>query len=437
MTSSLESLLDSDNPLPDDILDILLCQEESNFHDFKLTIDIKSEKEWLKLTKDFLSFANTNGGYIAYGIKNGTKEKIGLAQNVFDHLVDANNILQKINKHINPHIMSIPIKRIEDDKKFIVIHIPQSKNVTHLVEENGTYKESNGEEKIILHKGEIYIRRTGQSLVATHSDFEQLLLRRMIGFRELIFNNVAKTIHEIAPGKQVIIAAENADSSDALIYKYSDAPNALEVRGLPSSTTPRSNEDALCIAIALYKHGTGSLPSKSLLYKFYAERAIFVVQEDYLPYLVKFCVLNNIPVFYWLTSSTKESVSELLRELFENKNSFTKDLILRLSWFVDKKLFKILLSKFGPGSLEKEFKEIKRFDGYNLFISSYLLDGHPQLKGIVPIFKVPDAKLEHEATELALKLHEKAKNKENDRLWTLDCRLYASRIFKESNKGSA
>jgi hypothetical protein len=424
-TNILETLLQSENPLPDDILDILVCQEESIYHDFKATIDIQSEREWLMLTKDFLSFVNTFGGYIAFGIKNNTKEKIGLNGDVFNYLLDPNNILQKVNKHIKPEITLISIKRIDGEKKFIVLHIPAIKNTTVIVEENGVYKDSGGKDKVILYKGEIYIRRSGQSLVTSHGDFEQLILRRMNGFRELIFENVAKTIREIAPGQQIIIAAENADSAETLVYKYSDSPNALEIKGAPTTVAPKDLKDALCTAISLFKHETGSLPSESLLYGLYIDREEIKIQEDYLPFLVRFCIIKNVPLFYWLNLIKKEIAVELFQELFKTGNRFNRDLVLRLSWFVDKSLFRNLNPKNEDGySLE----EVKKYNGYNLFISSYLLDGHSLLKGIKLIFEEPDEKLLTEANKLALKLKEKLNNKENDRLWALDCRLFASKM---------
>ena len=112
-------------------------------------------------------------------------------------------------------------------------------------------------------------------------------------------------------------------------------------------------------------------------------------------------------------------------------NYWIKRLILRMSWFVDKTLFKDLKPKVDKISeIGSEFDDLKIYNGYNLFINPFKLLDPPQIPKYVPIFKRDENELIIEATELAVKLRN-GKSKDVHALWELDCRLYADKIFSQ------
>ena len=234
----IEAIANSDHIFPDNIIDILLSQEESICHDFKLTIDKDNDREWLQITKDFLAFANTVGGYIIFGIKDKAREKIGLREDVFEFLSDANNILLKINRFINPQITNINILPIEiNSKLYILIHISKNVSTTHIVEKEGAFKGKYNNKIILLRKGEIYVRRSGQSVIATHSDFEELTKRRFENYKDEIFNNIEK-IRYLDSNQEILVRGKDVEGSSKQVYKLSDSSNAIPVKGLPSTTSP-------------------------------------------------------------------------------------------------------------------------------------------------------------------------------------------------------
>ena len=103
-SESVSSCLESSDPLSDKVFTYLLSyREEDERIDFKKAFD-GSEREWLEITKDVISFANSRGGYLVFGIEDASYSRIGLTQDLAKVLTNTNNVLQKVNRHIEPQI---------------------------------------------------------------------------------------------------------------------------------------------------------------------------------------------------------------------------------------------------------------------------------------------------------------------------------------------
>jgi predicted HTH transcriptional regulator len=157
----LEYLL-SDDPLSEDALEALIKhKEEDPCLDYKLELNPNSEREWLEITKDVSAFANTFGGYLIFGIRDNDKSVIGLEDDIAHLLSDANNVLQKINRHLDPNIEAIRSKpSTVKGKNIVALQIPQSIGKTHLIAKDGIFKHPSGKTKMLLHKGTFYVRRS-------------------------------------------------------------------------------------------------------------------------------------------------------------------------------------------------------------------------------------------------------------------------------------
>ena len=98
---------------------------------------------------------------MVFGIRNRDKEAVGLDDAVVKLLSDANNVLQKINRHLEPSIELIRSKEFNvGDNKIVGLLIPQSNGKTHLISKDGIFKHPSGKAKTLLQKGTFYVRRS-------------------------------------------------------------------------------------------------------------------------------------------------------------------------------------------------------------------------------------------------------------------------------------
>jgi predicted HTH transcriptional regulator len=83
MIRSIKEAIFSTDPLSNEAIGFLLnYREEDTQIDYKESFHGKEERDWLEITKDIMAFANTNGGFLLFGIKNGTFERIGISSEV-------------------------------------------------------------------------------------------------------------------------------------------------------------------------------------------------------------------------------------------------------------------------------------------------------------------------------------------------------------------
>ena len=138
---SVQELLTSVDPLSEAaMIHLLAHREEDQFVDYKLTMH-NDERVWLEFTKDVMAFANTFGGYLVFGIEDSAFEVVGLSNNVIKLLTDVNNIRQKLNRFIEPEITMVRSKPYNSDgKHIVVVYVPRSAGLTHIVSKDGAYR---------------------------------------------------------------------------------------------------------------------------------------------------------------------------------------------------------------------------------------------------------------------------------------------------------
>jgi predicted HTH transcriptional regulator len=186
--TSISDFIESDDPLTREIVtELIAYKEEDDRLDYKQTIDITSEKQWLGITKDISAFANTLGGYLIFGIDNDANI-VGITRDTANILKDASKIQQKINRHIEPHISTIRSKEFNYESNIVVaVFIPQSKGITHLISKLAKFKLQSGEDKTVLNQGTFYIRRSAANHLGD-SCSGQVNLAKVIEFSQYRFS---------------------------------------------------------------------------------------------------------------------------------------------------------------------------------------------------------------------------------------------------------
>jgi len=132
----------------------LIKREEGTKLDFKLRLELNSETGKKELTKDICAIANSNGGrgYIIVGIKDKSKEIIGIQE---DDMFKEEQIQQIIATRCEPPI-PIEVDFIDiKNKKIGVISIYDGEQKPYQVRENGAFYIRRGSTTDIMRKQEL------------------------------------------------------------------------------------------------------------------------------------------------------------------------------------------------------------------------------------------------------------------------------------------
>lgn len=317
--ADITDFLERDDPLTKEIItDLIAYKEEDDRLDYKQTIDLASEKEWLGITKDISAFANTHGGYLLFGIDN-TANIVGLTRDVADIIKDASKIQQKINRNLEPHISSIRSKEFRFDSSVVVaVHIPQSRGVTHLVSKDGKYKLPNNKDKTTLNQGTFYIRRSACNHLGDSRDLDEAIERRIDHFRESLIEKVARVVNSPASSDVFILSKDPNDKAGER-FIIEDSPDSIPVKGLSFTVPPDGNEEEIAAWTVIYRGNSELRPPASEVWKWYAQRNKVHLKKNYKLTLFKFSLWDNAPAFYWIQGLKVRDIKEALTEAIRGR----------------------------------------------------------------------------------------------------------------------
>lgn len=146
MASDLASLLLSKNRTE------ILRRNETEYWDYKETIDLDNPLELARLAKRVLAFHNSKGGVIIYGVRDNY-DVTGVPPS---KTLDANKLNQKLRQYIGSSFsvfqdsIAIPNNRV-----LWFVFVPPKENIPVAVANNGPLNEKNRNE---IRKGEFYVR---------------------------------------------------------------------------------------------------------------------------------------------------------------------------------------------------------------------------------------------------------------------------------------
>jgi len=148
---TLKGLVQSADPLLPEAREFVLNYSgETDLIDFKEDF-AGDEREWLEVTKDILAFTNTLGGYLVFGVKDGTHEKKGIDEAKAALISDPSDVQAKVNRFVEPHITTVQcvaVKRVEDGFFYVFMHVPASKDKTHIVTKSATFKDKSNKDNV-------------------------------------------------------------------------------------------------------------------------------------------------------------------------------------------------------------------------------------------------------------------------------------------------
>ncbi|HXM83626.1 MAG TPA: ATP-binding protein [Burkholderiales bacterium] len=348
MPASLAELLASQDPLSEEALHrVLHFQEETDRADFKLTFH-SEEREWLEITKDVMAFANTFGGYLAFGVRDGTYEMVGLDEEAAKLLCDTNQLMQKVNRYVEPPITTLRSRSIQlGSKTYVVVFTPPPQGQTHLVLKDGAFKFPSGEEKVVLRQGTSYVRRVAGNHLVDSRDLDAIVNRRLDYFRATLLDKIARVV-ESPPTSEILVVSNVATNESHKKFVIDNAPDALAVKGMSFTVSPSTPEQEIAAWIAMTGGDRNAHPARGITWKWYSERKGLRLTPDQRLRVAMYCARNEVPAFFWLQGCKAPDIKSALREIFATPlDVATAEYLLCVAAFLGKRFHGSLVNELG------------------------------------------------------------------------------------------
>lgn len=298
-----------------------------------------------------MAFANAGGGFLVYGVRNGTFEQIGLDSAVAAFIADANRIQQKINRYADPPLTQLRSKAFKHDtKEFVVVFVPQSEGVTHVVSNDGSFKYPSGKDCTILRKGTIYIRRSAGNKLADARDLDEIVTKRIDLDRQSLLSKISRVV-ESPQKSEVFILSSDPTGKDARRFRIDDSPESIPIKGMSFSVAPDTIDQEIAGWIALLSTNPRGSPPPAVLWSWYEKRKQVNLAEKQKIEVARFCLVSDVPVFYWLQDCQAESIKMMLRQAASHECSGGHwGNIMVVSAFLGKNFFEQILDRLGDSA---------------------------------------------------------------------------------------
>lgn len=358
---TINACMKCEDPLAPECLEFLANYHEENLLiDYKAEFNFKEDREWLEITKDVMAFANTDGGYLLFGIKNVTYDPVGLDPDTKNCLLDINNFQQGINKHVDLPVRSIRSKEFRyKDLDLVAMYIPRTPRTTHVVSKDGVFRSAKGgQDKVWIHKGMIYFRHVGGNHVASNRDIDDLVERRLQEFKHSLLNNITRVI-EAPPSNSVLVVSSDPSDKSGTKFKVENGPDAISVKGLTLAMVPETTEQEIAVWLSIRERTPETQPPSHLLWQWYAQREDLKLTKEQKLAVARYCLISGVPVFYWFQGSAAAAIGSVITDAFNSKVSGATETIMKVAAFLGKGFHGTLARRFRDSNQRFNYHFLK------------------------------------------------------------------------------
>lgn len=172
--------------------------KECELWDYKKTFE-NSKDAYLKTLKSIISFHNTFGGYIIFGVDEIEKDSTFILSGVEKNLIDQQKLRGQFDRYFNQRLdltyVELVISSSNDEVLVGLLHIPKRDKRVHSIAAINDGANSKG--NVILEKDVVYIRKVDEcKRVVSQSDFEFLVSERDFNLEEGQSKKIRKNIIE-------------------------------------------------------------------------------------------------------------------------------------------------------------------------------------------------------------------------------------------------
>lgn len=284
------------------------------------------------------SFANRNGGYIIFGIKDKPREPIGLkAKNLkmFEDL-KIEEFTKNLNEYFSPEIMWEHCIYEFENKFFGIIYIHELENKPAICKKNYDPKE----EKYSLKDGDIYYRYSGRSQKIRYSELMEIIDKKRKNEERMWLDYLIKSsrigIENIGllNLKSGNIQGKNIKSiyiDEGLLkqIKFIQEGNFCETKGSPAlklmGEIENINGEKIIIKEEKEKIKIRGISEIDIIETFLKDKDVSEEAEEYIKEITN-CKSGFVPVYYYLilNNCTIDEGIEIIENVNVRTNAKTK-----------------------------------------------------------------------------------------------------------------
>ena len=322
---SLRTLAQRDDPFTNSravIASLRAAASESSYLEWKLELPFgpaSTTRNKYRTVKAAISFANSDGGFILFGVDPSGHWR-GLERAALDEM-DPAKVIELVNGCIAPDLTHLGYHAFRSKGKwFAVLHVPASSSVPHVTTKD-LQEKVDGKLKVAVQRRAVYVRRGGQSDLATPSQLHRIIDRRIRAIRDEMLRRV-KEVPLLVPSG----AGGGTGSRTVLVVKKSADPDAPAVRVTRDATTSQGVllheelSDGLFDEInnvvdanfLLAKGESRFVFGREVYYRIYAERHHVRADSSHLRALAHIGLEDAYgPYFYWVLRCSDADVVDL------------------------------------------------------------------------------------------------------------------------------
>jgi hypothetical protein len=164
-----------------------LVNSEDDTLEFKDRIEWGANKSRMKYIKSIAAISNAGGGYMVFGIEDGTGKPIGVLDTA---IVDAADITNALNAYFAPSVLFATQRKTVNGKLLFLIYCKPRKGPPAV-----SQKDFAG----VIQESQVYWRYSGQTSIIRPADLNRLHIELMTGDLQLLEHNKKARRGDIKP----------------------------------------------------------------------------------------------------------------------------------------------------------------------------------------------------------------------------------------------
>ncbi len=305
---------------------VIGCPTESMHLDNKGKSSALTQEDKLELIRHAAGMSNREGGFIVYGVENGTGRRVGICEEAFRWLSEPANIVQCFSNHFEPSKDDLLAFAVEEGGlRFVVVCVPRSTYMLHVAKKDGKWShEKDGGKKIVkfvFREGEIPYRLSGQTVHMTPVRLNSALSRMLKEYGKDVLGALKGVVDRPAKSLGRIVAS--GDREYELARPVRLAVGGESADGVVSIDAAPVGQVNFQIAYDYQTWQNDSLlPQNKKVYSWYAARRTINVDDDCLRFLFLAALWCNAPPFYWGRRLDLEVFEAVCHEVLDNCRDF-------------------------------------------------------------------------------------------------------------------